>query len=343
MSPTAPGRQRRVTIADIAESAGVSPGTVSKVLNDRDDVAPETRAVVRRLLDEAGYARRGRAPKAPPRLLELVIADLSTPWAGEVLRGAEEVAQERGVGLVVTATRRRLVGSRRWLDGLAEREPTGVVMVASRLAADAAAEVAALDVPLVLVDPVGGVDPDVPRVGASNWAGGLAATEHLLALGHRRIGIITGPRELECSEQRLEGYRSALTRAGVPVDPDLVRYGDFYPEGGRAGAEAFLDLPDPPTAVFAGADQQATGVYAAARARGLRLPDDLSVVGFDDLALCQWLHPQLTTVRQPMADMARVAARMVLDSRGPWRQAEVPSVELATELVVRESTAPPRR
>jgi LacI family transcriptional regulator len=334
-------RPRRVTIAHIATTAGVSPGTVSKVLNGRDDVAPETRAAVQRLLAEAGYERRGKAARTAPRLLELVMTDLSTPWAGEVLRGVEEAARDRGVGLVVTATHSRDAGSPDWLDALAERESAGVVLVASRLGVEAAAELAALRLPLVVVDPVGGFDPTVPSVGATNWAGALAATEHLLELGHRRIGIITGPLELLCSRQRLDGYRTALDRAGLPVDPDLVRHGDFYSEGGRTHAAALLSLDAPATAIFAGSDQQATGVYAEARHRGLRLPEDLSVVGFDDLRLCQWLYPQLTTVRQPMADMARVAARMVLDHRGPWEQDRVPSVELATELVVRDSTCPP--
>jgi LacI family transcriptional regulator len=335
------GGAGRVTIAHIAATAGVSPGTVSKVLNGRDDVASHTRAAVQRLLDEAGYERRGRPGRPAHRLLELVMTDLGTPWASEVLRGAEEAAQDRGVGLVVTATHSREAGSRDWLDALTERESAGVVLVASRLAADAAAEVSALRTPLVVVDPVGGFDPAVPRVGATNWAGGLAATEHLLALGHRRIGIVTGPEQLLCSRQRLEGYLTALSRAGVPADPALIRYGDFRPAGGRAGTAALLDVDNPPTAVFAGSDQQATGVYAEARHRGLRLPEDLSVVGFDDVPLCQWLSPQLTTVRQPMADMARVATRMVLDHRGPWHPERVPSVELSTELVVRDSTCPP--
>lgn len=337
MSPT------RITIAQIADRAGVSSATVSKVLNGRDDVAADTRAAVQRLLDDAGYARRGRGPRAPSRLLDLVVTDLTTQWAGEVLRGAEEETQQRGVGLVVTATHSREVGARTWLDALQSRDSAGVVLVASRLAHEAAAELSALGTPLVVVDPVGGFDPTVPSVGAANWAGGLAATEHLVALGHRRIAVITGPPELVCSRERLDGYRTAMARAGLPVDDRWIRYGNFYPGDGRTGAAELLELADPPTAIFAGSDQQATGVYAEARHRGIRLPEELSVVGFDDVQLCQWLVPELTTVRQPMADMARVAARMVLDAVGPWRPERVPSVELATELVVRASTGPPSR
>lgn len=342
--PASPKPAARVTIAQIADRAGVSPATVSKVLNGRDDVAKETRATVQALLDEAGYARRG-AKASPPRpgLIDLVVTDLGTLWANEVLKGAEDEAQARGVGLVVTATHTQEIPSSTWLASLVARRSAGVVLVASRLAGGAAAELAALGIPLVLVDPVGGFDPSIPRVGAANWAGGLAATEHLIRLGHRRIGVITGPTELVCSQERLEGYNTAMARAGLTVHPELVCHGNFYPGDGRTGAASLLSLDDPPTAIFAGSDQQATGVYAEARARGLRIPDDLSVVGFDDVQLCQWLDPQLTTVRQPMADMARVATRTVLEHRGPWRQEDVPSVELSTELIVRASTAPPGR
>lgn len=340
--PKSPNPASRVTIAQIADRAGVSPATVSKVLNGRDDVATETRAAVQELLDEAGYTRRGaKTARSRPRLMDLVVTDLGSLWANEVLKGAEEEAQARGVGLVVTATHSKEVPSSTWLNALVARNSAGVVLVASRLAADAAAELAALGIPLVLVDPVGGFDPAIPRVGAANWAGGLAATEHLIGLGHHRIGVITGPMELLCSQQRLDGYHTAMARAGLPVSPELIRHGNFYPGDGRTGAESLLSLRDPPTAIFAGSDQQATGVYTEARMRGLRLPEDLSVVGFDDVQLCQWLDPQLTTVRQPMADMARVATRTVLDHRGPWREADIPGVELSTELVVRASTAPP--
>ncbi len=183
-------------------------------------------------------------------------------------------------------------------------------------------------------------DPALPSVGATNWAGGIAATEHLLGAGHRRIGAITGPQGYICSRARADGYRSALEQAGLPIDPALLRHGDFQHEGGfRRGGE-LLDLADPPTAIFAGSDQQALGVYEAARQRGLRVPQDLSVVGFDDLPAARWVSPPLTTVRQPLADMGRVAAEMLGDliAGTPLRSQRV---ELSTELVIRDSTAGP--
>jgi LacI family transcriptional regulator len=178
-------------------------------------------------------------------------------------------------------------------------------------------------------------------VGATNWAGGLAATEHLLSFRHRRIAAIAGPEDYLCSRARIDGYRSALERAGLEFDPALVRHGDFYHEGGfRRGVE-LLDLPDRPTAIFAGSDQQALGVYEAARQQGLRIPQDLSVVGFDDLPVARWVSPPLTTVRQPLAEMGRAAAQMlgeIIEDR-PLRSRRV---ELSTELIMRESTGPAR-
>jgi LacI family transcriptional regulator len=185
--------------------------------------------------------------------------------------------------------------------------------------------------------------PDLPSVGATNWAGGLAATEHLLSLGHRHIGAIAGPGDYLCSRARIDGYRSALDRAGLRFVPALVRHGDFQHEGGfRRGGE-LLDLDagaGRPTAIFAGSDQQALGVYEAARQRGLRVPQDLSVVGFDDLPVTRWVSPPLTTIRQPLAEMGRTAAHMLGDliDGVPLRSRRV---ELSTELIVRESTAVP--
>jgi LacI family transcriptional regulator len=187
---------------------------------------------------------------------------------------------------------------------------------------------------------MGGYDRGVPTIGATNWDGGFAATEHLTELGHRRIGIITGPTDVQCSQQRLDGYRAALGRAGIGLDEALVRPGNFHADSGRRAAAELLDLADPPTAIFAESDLQARGVYDEVHERGLRIPGDLSVVGFDDVDACLWMTPRLTTVRQPLAQMAVLAVRNVLKSSDD--SAEPLRLELSTSLVVRESTAPPK-
>ncbi|GLI26931.1 transcriptional regulator [Agromyces rhizosphaerae] len=330
-----------VTIAEIAELAEVSVPTVSKVLNGRPGVSAETRDLVGALLQEHGYVRRGGGPRRVG-LVDFVITDLSTTWAHQLLIGAEAEAARAGVGLVVTSTHDRRAGNKHWIRQLAARRSDGIVLVVSELHPGAEEELARLHTPIVLIDSQGGADSHAPIVAATNWSGGLAATEHLLQLGHRRIGIITGPERMAASRDRLDGYRAALARAGVPFDPDLVRYGDYRVSGGQAEGQRLLELSDRPTAIFAGSDHQAHGVYLAAARVGLAIPRDLSVVGFDDVDICEWIAPSLTTVRQPLADMAREATRLVL-ALGEEDAASVPQRrELATSLVMRRSTAPPR-
>jgi LacI family transcriptional regulator len=329
----------RVTITVIAREAGVSVPTVSRVLNGRSDVAPQTRERVEGLLREHGYRRRANRSRNAARLIDLVFNDLDSPWAVEIIRGVEEAAHANGVGTVVSAVHRRPTSARLWLQNLRARTTDGVIFVTSDLTPPLHAELRRLNIPMVVVDPAGVPGIDVPTIGATNWAGGLSATEHLLSLGHRRIGFIAGPKRLLCSRARLDGYGAGLAVAGIDLDPSFVRQGDFYHESGFAGAEALLALDRPPTAIFAASDQMALGVYEAARRRGLRVPDDISVVGFDDLPESRWTSPPLTTVRQPLAEMGLVAARTVL-RLAQGEVIETPRIELATEFVVRDSSAP---
>jgi LacI family transcriptional regulator len=341
---TRPRGRGGVTLTDVAAAAGVSVPTVSKVLNGHPDVSPATRARVQEAISSSGYARR--VPARPPRagLVDLIITDVDTPWAAEIIDGAERAAARAEAGLVVSTTHGGPLGGERWLRRLAARGSDGLVLAVSATAPGAAERLAELHLPLVLLDPVGGADPALPTVGATNWQGGVAATEHLLEQGHRRIGMVTGLDFLACSQERLEGYRAAMGRAGVAVDEALVHSGDFLPGGGRRAAAAMLDLADPPTAVFAGSDLQACGVYQEVHARGMRIPEDLSVVGFDDIAICEYLTPPLTTVRQPLAEMAGEAVRLVLEM-GDGQDGDLrphrSRLELATRLVLRDSTAPP--
>jgi LacI family transcriptional regulator len=330
-----------VTISEIAAKAGVSVPTVSRVLNRRSDVAPHTRERVEQLLREHDYQRRSLREQEPAGLIDLVFDDLDSPWALEVLRGVEGVAHAAGAGTVVSAVHRQRSSARQWLDNLRARASDGVVLVTTTLDEDLRGELRRLHVPAVVVDPAGVPDLDVPTIGATNWAGGVAATEHLTALGHRRIAHVAGRPGLWCSRARLDGYRAALEEAGLSADPELVVAGDFDHASGARAATRLLESAEPPTAVFASSDQMALGVYEAVRRHGLRVPEDVSVVGFDDLPLAAWTSPPLTTVRQPLAQMGMLAARTVLRLVNGERL-ESPKVELATELVVRESTAPPR-
>ena len=331
-------QHRTVTIAAIAAEAGVSVPTVSRVLNGRSDVAAHTRERVEQLLREHGYQRRGGRPQA--RLIDLVFNDLDSPWALEIIRGVEVAAHAEGVGTVVSAIHRRASATREWLENIGARASDGAILVTTDLDPALHSELRSLQVPAVVVDPAGVPSLDVPTVGATNWAGGVSATEHLTGLGHRRIGHVAGPATLSCSRARLDGYRAGLAAAGLPSDPDLVVEGDFGYESGFRAATRMLQLAQPPTAVFSANDQMALGVYEAVRRDGRRVPEDVSVVGFDDLPETRWSSPPMTTVHQPLAEMGMLAARSVLRLVHGQR-VESPRVELATQLVVRESTAPP--
>ncbi len=340
VAPRADRPRSRLTLADIAAEAGVSLPTVSKVVNGRADVAPATRARVERLLDERNYRHPGLRPGRRSGLIDLVFNGLDSPWAVEILRGVEEWCAANGKGAAVSAVRHGSVRPASWTSALASHDTDGVLLVFEELTTEQLGELREADIPLVVIDPVNLPEPDLPSVGCTNWAGGMAATDHLVGCGHRRIGAIGGPSSSLCSRARVDGYRSALERAGVSFDPALVRNGDFEHEGGFVRGGELLDLAEPPTAIFAGSDQQALGVYEAARQRGLRIPQDLSVVGFDDLPVDRWLSPPLTTVRQPLAEMGWAAANMLgtlIDGLPlPSRR-----LELTTELIVRESTASP--
>ncbi|MGC4807575.1 LacI family DNA-binding transcriptional regulator [Micromonospora sp. DT233] len=326
----------------IARLAGVSVPTVSRVINGRSDVAPQTRERVEDLLTRHGYRRRPSSSRPDAALIDLVFNDLDSPWAVEIIRGVEDVAHGSGVGTVVSAIHQRTSSARQWLDNIRARSTQGVIFVTSMVAPPLQAELRRLNLPVVIVDPAGVAPQAASTIGATNWAGSLGANQYLLGLGHRRIGFIAGPPQLMCSRARLDGYRAALEGAGVALEDALIRPGNFYHEAGYAAGTQLLALPDPPTAIFASSDQMALGVYEAVRKRGLRVPDDVSVVGFDDLPEVRWCSPPLTTVRQPLAEMGMMAARTVL-RLAQGEKIESPRVELATELVVRDSAAPPRR
>ena len=331
----------RVKLHELAAAAGVSLSTVSKVLNGRTDVAAATRDRVESLLDQHGYQRRMGLPNRNT-LIELVFPELETAWAMEIIRGVENIARQNGLSVVLTESGTRHSPAPDWITGVLRRRPVGVVLVFSDLAEDSKAQLRSRAIPFVVVDPAGDPAPDVPSVGSANWSGGLAATRHLIELGHERIAAITGPEDMMCSLARLDGYRSAMNSAGLPIDEELLAFGNFQVDGGRDRARVLLAMDNRPTAIFAGSDLQALGVLDAARSLGLQVPRDLSVVGYDDLQLAEWSSPALTTVHQPLTQMAEEAARLVIRMSEEELES-IPRMDLATRLVVRESTAAVRQ
>jgi LacI family transcriptional regulator len=324
-------------MARIAELVGVSVPTVSKVLNHREGVADHTRAIIEQALADNGYSRRTRR-HAPVTTIDLLLTGADSQWGSLVFMGADSEAQRQGIDLVATMSSDEPGSEERWLSRIIHRGSDGVVAVVTELSPTTMAVLQREGIAIVLLEPVGPPPAGVCVIAATNWAGGLLGTEHLISLGHRRIGFISGPEREICMADRLDGYGAALRRAGIEFDPELVRPGDSLVTGGRREGAALLDLPDPPTAIFSCSDEQAYGVYEAARQRGLRIPQDLSVVGFDDVNLAQWVSPQLTTVRQPVREMGMAAVRHLVDLASG---AEVVSHrhEVATTLVERASTA----
>jgi len=328
---------RRNTLAGIAAEAGVSVSAVSKVLNGRTDVAADTRARIAGLLRRRGYQVASRLGFG---VVDLLIGHLHSPWAEELIRGTVEAAVEAEVSVIVT-----IVDSAgeftRWLDRAAARGTGGALCVLHLPRSHELQRLAAAQIPLIVIDPPQEPGEGIRSVGTTNWQGGMTAARHLVELGHRRIGVIGGPEDLWSSRARLAGYRAALLAAGLPVDEALVRRDEFTVSGGKMQAAHLLALGEPPTAIVAGNDNQAFGALQALGERGLRAPDDMSVIGFDDVPVATWATPALTTVRQPLAAMAATAFRM-LRSDATAGAAEPHHIELATTLVIRDSTGRPR-
>jgi len=325
-------------VAAIARLAGVSAPTVSRVLNGQTGVALTTRRRVEALLREHGYRRPDSAGPVP--LLELVFHALDSLWALEIIQGVEQVAREQELAVVLTEMQGRLTPGKGWTEQVISRRPTGVITVLSDLTIQQQSQLATRSIPLVVLDPTGEPLHETPSVGATNYSGALVATRHLLDLGHRRIAMLAGNLSWPFCRARLDGFTAAMGGAGVPVAPELVRVGPLYVEGGQEHGAELLRLPSPPTAIVTTNDLQAHGVYEAARLTGRRIPEELSVVGFDDLPFTRWAGPPMTTVRQPLTLMGATAARMAV-ALANGETLEQRRVELSTELVVRQSTAPP--
>lgn len=330
---------QRTTLAHVAERAGTTVPTVSKVLSGRSDVSSQTRSRVMRAvaeLDYRGRSGKGTAQGRTPSLVDLVLSGVEGTWANRALSGVERAAAGAGVDIVVSVARDQPGDA--WLTRLLDRDLRGAVLALVDTTPTQLATLAAANVPIVLLDPVTQPPGSVASVGASNWAGGRAAAEHLIALGHRDLAVIGGSRRHLYSQARIDGFRSAAAEAGIILTEGRVLHTDWHRFSAADAATALLSTEDRPTAVFACSDNMALGVYDAAETLGLRLPDDLSIIGFDDLPECQWLRPALTTIRQPIAEMGEAALRMLLRIITDPPQT-APREELATTLIVRDSTA----
>ncbi|TQS21607.1 LacI family DNA-binding transcriptional regulator [Microbispora sp. KK1-11] len=328
-----------VTMSDVARLAGVSVATVSRVVNGRYGVSAGTTAQVRSAIERLGYEsslvatslRRSRTG-----VLGLVTHSFQS-YTAEVLKGVMEALTQSGFDLIIYANS-DLYGT--YSEGWEQRHLTRLsgTLTDGCIVVTPWGEVRS-STPVVVIDPAR--DSTAPSVTADNLAGATQVVEHLLGLGHRRIGFIAGRASLAAAWSREEGYRTALAGAGVPVDPTLIGRGDFNPESAIPLARALLERPDRPTAIFAASDGMALKVLEVAKELGLGVPGDLSVVGFDNIPESALAEPALTTVDQSMYRLGYEAARMLKslvigEWEGPRR------ILLPTRLLVRGSTAPPK-
>jgi LacI family transcriptional regulator len=329
------------TIRQIAREAGVSVGTVSNVLNDNNNVALATRERVQQVIRRHNF----RPSKVARSLsthrtgtLGLIVSNISNPFSSELARGAIEAAQTAGHGLLVLGAAPDGLDLPAQVDTLVRQWVDGILITSEPLPDYKLSQLPCGNTPLVMMDYADPPHPNVVGLISFDWeAAGYAATHHLLALGHRRIGYIGGIADHPSSRQRGLGYHRALTEAGVAVDPHLECGGNFLADGGYTAARALLALAEPPTAMVTANDLMALGALQAIGEGGLQVPNDISLVGMDDIPYASFLSPPLTTIHLPSYQAGQIGIQMLLDVEQPYGSRQ--RIVLPTRLVERASTA----
>jgi DNA-binding LacI/PurR family transcriptional regulator len=330
------------SIKDVARLAGVSHSTVSRALRNSPRVNPETIEKIRRIAAESGYRASAVGRSLATRrthTIGVVVTTITDAFAAEVVSGIEEAAAARDYSIFLANSGADPDREMRVVHTLEERRVDGIVVTASRVGALYVPMLSKMRVPIVLLN---NQHPSefAHSVMIANTEASAAATRHLIDLGHRRIAYLGDRNGRQSDTERFAGYRHALDAADLPFEPQLVFHGDGNPEGGMEGIAHLLALPDPPTAVFCYDDMTAIGALRQIRILGLRVPHDISLIGFDDLPIVRYIDPPLTTVRQPMPQMGRLAMETLLDILAGSRSNH--NIKVPGELIVRESTLPPK-
>ncbi|MGW2278746.1 LacI family DNA-binding transcriptional regulator [Streptomyces sp. NPDC001770] len=327
----------------MAKTAGTSIPTVSKVLRGGTDISAETRAKVMEAVRAVGYTRPAGARSENVRdesglsqALDLVVTHFEGSWANLLIAGVGREAAAAGIDVVLTLAEPH--GD--WVSRLLRRRTIGVIGTLIDPASRQFGALFAAGVPVVLIDPMTTPPSGVASIGVANWEGGRMACDHLLSLGHTRMGVVAGHARHLFSRARVDGFRAAADTTTVGNATVSVTHGGWNRAKAASATHALLDDDPEITAVFACADSMALGVYDAVAARGLRIPEDISVIGFDDLPEAQYVTPGLTTVRQPSTELGAAAVKRLIElSRGENAGVRSPArMELATELVLRAST-----
>jgi LacI family transcriptional regulator len=330
----------RTLIWDVAQEAGVSIATVSRALNGKADVASVTRENILHIAQQKGYISNQHARLLiGRRLIGFTVPQVRSLYFVEIMQGAAEALDAYEASLVVCPTAYKSDREKSLLKRFLRNGVDGALLI---LPSESNMELLHLHqrgYPFVIVDPTLPVSEQLLVIAATNMAGARQATEHLLSLGHRRIGVITGPTQWCATIDRLAGYHAALSGAGLPIDPNLVIPADFTVEGAIQAARQLMSLPEPLTAIFAFNDEMAVGALRVVEEQGLRVPGDISIIGFDDSAFASYTTPALTTVRQPMRELGRVGVDLLF-RRLQGQPIEARRIELSTQLIVRGSTGP---
>jgi len=331
----------RITIKDVAREAGVSHMTVSRVINKKTNISEKTRFRVLEAIRKLGYKPNTIARSLvmkKTRLIGMIVPDINNPFFSAMVRGTEKVTHENDYNTILGDTEGSVRNEASYLDLMVQRMVDGVVLAAPRMDDAQLIQYREL-IPLVVIDRHI-ENTGITHVWANNVEGARRGMEHLIGLGHRRIGFISGPVNVQVSLMREEGYRKALETRGISFDPDLVIRGDFLFEGGYKSLDKFLGLSSPPTGVFCSNDIMALGLLKRAKERGVNVPGDLSIVGFDNIELSSLISPPLTTVHHPIIEMGKTGVRLLLN-RIVQDTNEVDEVRMKNDLIVRESTAGP--
>jgi LacI family transcriptional regulator len=332
-----------VTIYDVAREAGVSDATVSRVFNNKDSVREATRERVLAAAKKLGYVANLQARSLAGgklNVIGLLIPGLDNGYLVEIVRGVDQELARSRYELMIHTTHQRGNNEGSYLQYVANGLTAGILLVVPLLSSDFLRALEEIGYPYVLIDEI----DDSGRsssVSSTNWQGAYDATEYLIRLGHQRIGFITGIQQLHSSRERLDGFTHAMRDARLEIDENLIATGNFEKNSGYEAARQLLSLEERPTAIFASNDVMALGAMDAIREAGLSIPEDISVIGFDDIPETLISYPKLTTVHQPLEKMGQVGVKLLLDQienleRLPRR------MTLATQLIIRDSCQPPK-
>jgi len=327
------------TMKDVALKANVSTATVSRALMNPDKVSQTTRNRVEQAALEVGYLPQslGRNMKRnESRTILVIVPDICDPFFSEIIRGIEITAAEQGYLVLIGDCAHQNRQEKTFIDLIITKQIDGMLLLGSRLPFDAGVEEQRNLPPMVMANEFA-PELELPTVHIDNLTAAFNAVNYLHELGHKRIGCIAGPEEMPLCHYRLQGYVQALRRSGITVEPQYIARGNFTYEAGSNALEQLLSLPVPPTAVFCHSDIMALGALSLAKRRGLKIPDDLSIIGFDNISLSEFCDPPLTTVAQPRFDIGREAMLLLLDQLH-GHSVSSGSRLLDCELIVRGST-----